>query len=264
MALDIKTVGTANLPDAARLCLAGRTLSDRPPAFTREVELESTRCKLSYLRTATTKGSKALVAYRDAMLVGYVEAHPIEEALAPVDGAGSHVLTCLRVPEPAERAEVERAVIDALAASLPASRGLAVLAREKDWAPLGFTDIGRDASEVDGFERVLWWRPIAGGDPPRAVPVDRKIPRIPGKVRVDLFTSHRCPWDKYVFDVVRGVCRTLKDEVVVYETDCTRRREILRSGVSAGIAVNGRFQPWVRPHRLPDPHVVRRTLEAAV
>lgn len=265
MPLEIKPIGASNLPDAARLCLAGRSLSDRPPAFTREVELESTRCKLGYLRTATMKGSKALAAYQSGMLVGYVEAHPIEEALVPVEGKGCHVIGCLRVPETEERAEVEPAMVEALVKALPQSTGLAVLARDKDWAPLGFTEIFREPSEVESSERVLWWRAIAGGTPPTTARVDRRIPRIEGKVRVDLFTSHRCPWDQYVFDLVRHVCKSMKDaEVVVYETDCTRRREVLRSGVSAAIAINGRYQPWVRPHRLPDDHMIRREIERAV
>ena len=265
MALDIKAIGAGNLPDAARLCLAGRTLSDRPPAFTREVELESTRCKLSYLRTATMKGSKALAAYRSGMLVGYVEAHPIEEALVPVDGKGCHVIGCLRVPEESERAEVEPVLIDALVKAVPQSKGLAVLARDKDWKPLGFTEAFREPSEVESIDRVLWWKAVTGGDAPKTVAVDRKIPKIEGKVRVDLFTNHRCPWDQYVFDLVRRVCTSMKDAtVVVYETDCSRRREVLRSGVAAAIAVQGRYQPWVRPNRLPDDHTVRRTIEAAI
>ncbi|MCE9634832.1 MAG: hypothetical protein K8T90_03925 [Planctomycetes bacterium] len=263
MPLEIKPIGAANLPDAARLCLAGRTLSDRPHAFTREVEIESTRCKLSYLRGAMQKGALALAAYRTGMLVGYVEAHAIGEALVPLAGEACHAITCLRVPELAERAEVEHELVAALAAALPASRGFAVVAREKIWSALTFEEIERSESEVDGFDRVVWWRPVAGGDPPKLVPVDRKLPKIPGKVRVDVFASDRCPWDRYVFDIVRQTCAAFKTGVVVYETDCTKRREVLRSGVTAAVAVNGRFQPWLRPHRLPDAHAVRRVIESA-
>jgi hypothetical protein len=111
---------------------------------------------------------------------------------------------------------------------------------------------------------VLWWRQIGPGDPPRFAAVDRKLPRIPGKSRVDLFASDRCPWDRYVFDMVRGICDRMKNDVVVYETDCNKRRNVLRSGVSCAIAVNGLFQPWVRPHRLPDEHMIRRVLEDSV
>jgi hypothetical protein len=42
------------------------------------------------------------------------------------------------------------------------------------------------------------------------------------------------------------------------------RNNVLRGGVSCGIAVNGRFQAWVRPYRLPDEHIIRRTLDDAV
>lgn len=266
MALEIKTIGTANLPDAARLCLAGKSLSDRPPAFTREVELDSTRCKLSLLRGAMLKGACALAAYRSGMLVGYVESFPIEEALVPVEGRGIQVITCLRVPEEAERAEVEFEMVKALAAALPGRKGLAVLARDKVWTALGFEELERDGSEIEAMDRVLWWRATNGGDAdrPKVAPVDRKIPRIEGKARLDLFTSDRCPWDRYVFSLVRDIASKMKDDVVVYETDCTRRRAVLRAGVAAGIAVNGRFQPWLRPYRLPDANTVRRTLEGAV
>ena len=43
--LEIRDITASNLPDAARLCLAGKTLSDRPRAFTKSVEVDSTRCK---------------------------------------------------------------------------------------------------------------------------------------------------------------------------------------------------------------------------
>lgn len=264
MSLDIRPIGTANLPDAARLCLAGRSLSDRPRAFTREVEMEATRCKLSYLRGAMAKGARALAAYRAGMLVGYVEAHAVEEALIPVEGSDVHLIGCLRVPEEAERAEVEYELVESLARQL-APRGLAVLARDKMWTPLKFEEVARDASEVEAYDRVLWWRAAPGQTAaPKIAPVQRKIPRIEGKVRVDLFTSDRCPWDRYVHGLTRDVCATLKGEVVVYETDCSRRREVLRSGVTSAIAINGRFQPWFRPFRLPDEHVIRRTIESAV
>jgi hypothetical protein len=262
--LEIREVTSSNLPDAARLCLAGKSLSDRPRAFTREVELDSTRCKLSLLSEQMRAGSRAQAAYRDGMLVGYLEVHPIAQALVPLEGADCHVIGCVRVPEAHEREEVEKALVDHAAAALSGSRGLAVLAREKDWGGCGFTDAAHEAAEVAGFERVLWWRPIAGGDPPKIAQVDRKLARIPGKTRVDLFTSERCPWDRYVFDLVRGVCSRMKNNVVLYETDCTKRRNVLRAGVTCGVAVNGQFQPWVRPYRLPDEHMIRKTLEDAV
>ena len=56
----------------------------------------------------------------------------------------------------------------------------------------------------------------------------------------------------------------MKGEVVLYETDCNKRRNVLRAGVACGIAVNGQFQAWVRPYRLPDEHMIRRTLDDAV
>jgi hypothetical protein len=262
--LEIRDITSSNLPDAARLCLAGKTLSDRPKAFTRDIELDSTRCKLSALREQMAAGAKAHAAYRDGMLVGYLEYHPIERALAPLEGEGCHVIQCVRVPETAERAEVEVALVEHAVKTVPASRGLAVLAREKEWTSCGFTDPAREAAEVQGFERVLWWRQIAPGDAPKIAPVDRKLPRIPGKVRVDLFFADRCPWDKYVFDMVRSVCARMKGEVVLYETDCNKRRNVLRAGVTCGVAVNGQFQSWVRPYRLPDEHMIRRTLDDAV
>jgi hypothetical protein len=258
MSLDIRPIGAANLPDAARLCLAGASLSDRPRGFTREVETEAQRCKLSMLRPAMAAGAAAFAAYRSGMLVGYVEAHPVEKAPDPVDGTGVHVLHCLRVPEAAERGEVEPALLDALAAK--ATGGVAVLAREKAWGALGFREMERGAAEVHSSERVLWFRGPEGVVP-RTVPVQRNLPRPPGKARVDLFTSDRCPWDRYVFDLVRGVCGTMKAEVALFETDCNRRREVLRTGVVSAVAINGTFQPWVRPWRLPDEHMIRRTLE---
>jgi len=203
-------------------------------------------------------GAAAFAAYRSGMLVGYAEAHPVERAPDPVDGAGFLVLHCLRVPEEGERAEVEGALVEALAGKSPG--GLAVLAREKDWGAHGFREVAREASEVAGDERVLWLR---GPETTKAriVPVERKFAVPAGKARVDLFTSDRCPWDRYVFDLVRGVCAARKAEVALFETDCNRRREVLRWGVVSAVAVNGRHQPWVRPWRLPDEHSISKALD---
>ena len=62
-----------NRPDAARLCLAGASLSDRPKGFTREVEVDCTRAKLSFLQERQFDGAKAWAAYRAGSLVGYLE-----------------------------------------------------------------------------------------------------------------------------------------------------------------------------------------------
>ncbi len=264
MPLEIRNITAANLPDAARLCTAGASLGDRPKAFTREVEQESSRCKLSMLRSRMTAGARAFAAYREGLLVGYAELFPVEQSVAPVAGAGFHVLQCLRVPERAERVEVENDLCDAAAAAIPESAGIVAVARDKEWGSLGFTEVEREASEVDGDVRVLWYRKIKGGAEPKFVPIERKYPRPEGKVRLDLFTNERCPWDKYVFDMVRAVAAPRRSEIALFETDCTRRREVLRYGVTAGVAINGRFQPWVRPYRLPDEHTIRRTLEAAM
>ena len=67
---DIQSVNAANLPDAVRLCLAGKSFGDRPEGFTREVETECSRCKLSVVRDQQMSGGAAFVAYRDGMLVG--------------------------------------------------------------------------------------------------------------------------------------------------------------------------------------------------
>jgi hypothetical protein len=261
---EIRDIGTANLPDAARLCLAGKSPGDRPRAFTKDVELDATRCKLSLLHERMARGARAFAAFREGLLAGYLEVHPVAAAPVPVAGENCHVLQCVRVPQTAERGETERALIDHAAGELAASGGLAVIAREKDWSACGFAVAARDGAEVPGHERVLWWRGLAGGKPPRLVPIDRHLAKIPGKVRVDLFVAERCPWDRYVFDLVRGVCGRMKNAVVVYETDCNDRRNVLRSGIACGIAVDGVFQPWVRPYRLPDEPGIRRTLEDAM
>lgn len=262
--LEIRDVTSSNLPDAARLCLAGKSLGDKPRAFTKEIEVDSTRCKLSLLREQQAGGALAHVAYRDGLLVGYLEHHPIERALSPVQGEDCRVIHCVRVPEVQERVEVEHALVEHAAKSCPAVRGLAVIAREKDWTACGFRETERAPAEVPGFERILWWRAVQTGAPPTLCPVDHKLPKIPGKVRVDLFAADRCPWDRYVFDLVRDICASKKRDVLVYEMDCNKRANVVRAGVACGIAVNGQFQPWVRPYRLPDAHAVRRAIDDAV
>ena len=56
----------------------------------------------------------------------------------------------------------------------------------------------------------------------------------------------------------------MRAQVVMYETDCNQRKNVKRSGVVAGIALNGRFQPWLRPYKLPGEHEVRRAFEDAL
>jgi hypothetical protein len=45
----------------------------------------------------------------------------------------------------------------------------------------------------------------------------------------------------------------MTNDVAVHETDCNRRRKVLRSGVSCGIAVNGLFQSFLRDALHPVP-----------
>ena len=260
--LEIKPITAANLPDAVRLCLAGSTPGDRPRAFTREVEVDCSRCKLAALRDRQRAGGAAWAAYRSGALVGYLELHAVADALAPVRGGTGHVLQCLRIPEPALREEVEAALVEHAFAALGPSAGLAVVAREKDWSRHGFV-LAEDAmSEVAGDARMLWWR--GAGEPPGLVEPVRDFPLVDGRVRVDLFTSGRCPWDEYVAKLVRDVAAAMADRVVLFETDCGVRDAILRTGVVSACAVNGRYRPWYRPHILPDEHTIRRAIENVV
>ncbi len=262
--LEIKQIRLSNLPDASRLCVSGKDPADRPRAFTPDVEQACMRKKLGLLSRKMRGGAVAYTAYRSGMLVGYIELHPVKEALAPVGGEDCYVVQCLRVPEPLERPDTELALIDAAADVWGKSRGLAVVAREKDWSLLGFEEAERGPDQAIGYERVLWFkRGEKEGDAPQFLRMQRDWPSGTKKVRVEMFVSDRCPWDRYVFDLVRGVCSHMQHQVEIYETDTNDRREIERSGISVGIAINGQFLNWLRPYRLPSEHEIRRAIDNA-
>lgn len=259
--IDIQPITAENLPDAVRLCLTGKSLADRPSAFTREVETECSRCKLGLVRERQMSGGAAFAAYHDGMLVGYAELHTIADAVAPLDGKEGHVLQCLRVPEEPLREIVERALIDHAFAQLGARGGIAVLARGKDWAPYGFRQVSLSCAERITDDRALWWR--GNGEPPKILEPQRDFALIEGKVRVDLFTSERCAWDIYVCDLVRKVAESMPS-VVLFETECMDRRTVRETGVVSAVAVNARYMAWFPPHKVPDEDDIRREFELAL
>ncbi len=257
--LEIRSITADNLPDAVRLCLSGKTFGDRPRAFTRDVETECARCKLALVRDRQMSGGAAFAAYQHGLLVGYAELHTVRDALAPLDGKSGHVLQCLRVPEYGVRETVEKALVEHAFEELGGRGGIAVLAREKDWSGLGFSEAARSCGEVISDDRVLWWR--GEGAAPRVIDPERDFALVNGKVRVDLFTSARCPWDLFVADLVRSAAAAMTDDVVLFETDCSTRRAVKRAGVVSAVAINGTYMPWYRPHTLPDEHAIRRAFE---
>ncbi len=259
--LEIKPITAANLPDAVRLCLAGATPGDRPRAFTKDVEIDCSRCKLATLREKQFSGGRAYAAYRDGSLVGYAELHATADAIAPVSGGRGHVLQCVRVPEAALRDSVEAALVERAFDDVGSGGGIAVLARDKDWSRHGFAVVDDAMSEILGDPRMLWWKD-GGGEAPRIVDPERSFPLIHGKVRIDLFSSDRCPWDTYVAMLVRNVAAAMSDEVVLFDTDCSDRKTVARTGVVSACAIQGRYQPWYRPYVLPDEHRIRRAIEA--
>lgn len=259
--LEIQPITAENLPDAVRLCLVGESLSDRPSAFTRDVETECSRCKLALVRERQMSGGAAYAAYQDEMLVGYIELHTMGDALAPVDGTAGHVIQCLRVPELGMREMTEQALVEHAFEQHGGRGGLAVVARGKDWSAHGFRQVGLSCAEQITEDRVLWWR--GDGEPPKLVEPQRDFAFVEGKVRVDLFTSERCAWDIYVCDLVRQVAESMPN-VVLFETECMDRKTIRETGVVSAVAVNARYMTWFKPHRVPDEDEIRRTLEQAL
>jgi len=260
--LEILPITADNLPDAVRLCLSGRARGERPSGFTRDVETECARCKLALVRDKQMSGGVAYAAYLDEMLVGYAELHSIRDAVAPLDGKSGHVLQCLRVPEQPLRETVEPALVEHAFSEIGGRGGIAVLARGKDWSAHGFSEMDRSCAEVIADDRVLWWR--GAGEPPRILEPQREFALVEGKVRVDLFTSERCAWDLFVADRVRAAAAEMSDQVVLFETDCSERRTVKRTGVVSAVAINGKYMPWYRPHTLPDEPAIRRAFEDAI
>jgi hypothetical protein len=192
--------------------------------------------------------------------VGVLEYYPIEVAPYPVIGDDLFVINCLQVPEREHRDEVEKQLVRECVNDWSSRKGVVVLGRSKSWDELGFEEVLRDAwPERD--ELILWLYKFWEVEEPRLAPVARDFPVLKHRVRVDIFDSGHCPWDYYVISLVEKAAEELGNDVVVEHHDASTREAVLKYGLTSGVAVNGDFQPWLRPHPMPTSRQVKEKLE---
>ena len=258
--LEVKEIRPSNLADCTRLCV-GKSL---PPGLDSFAAVDMQRAKLAFFRERKGGGAAARAAYRDGVLAGVLEWYPVELSPTPVAGKDLFVVNCARAAEKDARGEVLGALVRAAEPAWGLRAGVAAVGRNRSWEEFGFEAVGRRrAPEKDGGTQTLYLRKFS----PEAEARFLETPATPGpdagRVRVDLFVSDRCPWDGYLFDLVRKACVSHGTKVQVFEHDCRTREAVERTGVGAGVAVNGRFQPVLRPYLLPDERAIRRMLDLA-
>jgi hypothetical protein len=196
--------------------------------------------------------------------VGSLEWYPVEISPTPVAGKDLFVVNCSRVAEPAARSEILGGMVKAAEEAWAKRAGVAVIGRNRSWEEFGFESVDRRrAPEKDGGSQVLFLRKFRPDAEVRFLDPVRELAPEPGRLRVDLFVSHRCPWNGFVFDIVRRACASHGKPVQVIEHDCSTREGVEKFGVGAGVAVNGVFHPLLRPHLLPTEREVHRILDLA-
>ena len=260
--LEIKSVNIANLPDIVSPCILSGTLGGNSSLPT-EVAEDMTREKLGYYHDRMRAGAAAKVACRGKRVLGVLEYYPIEVAPYPVIGEDLFVINCLQVPEREGRDEIEKQLVRECVKDWSSRKGVVVLGRGKSWDELGFEEVTRDAwPERD--ELILWLMKFWEVEEPRLAPVERDFPALKNRVRVDVFDSGHCPWGFYVTRIVEKVAEELGPQVFVEKHDTSTREAVLKYGISSGIAVNGDFQTWLRPHPVPTEKQIRQKLEEII
>jgi hypothetical protein len=201
-----------------------------------------------------------VAAYRGKRPVGLLEYYPIEVAPVPVIGNDLFVINCLQVPHREQREEVEKDLVAACVKDWSTRKGVIVLGRGKPWDTLGFEEVTRDAWP-EGGELILWLMKFWEVEEPRLASGDREVSLVRGKVRIEIYESNHCPWDYYVNSLVEEVADEFGSAVLLDKVDTSSRDAVLKHGVTAGIALNGEFQRWLRPHPLPTEGMVRDAIE---
>lgn len=257
--LEVRNVTVANLPDLVTPCMIGGTLGSHL-SLSSEQAGEMTRDKLAFFHERMRKGASAMAAYRGHRIVAVLEYYPVELAPFPIVGNDLFVINCLQVPEREGRELVEKELVAACVKDWSTRKGVVVLGREKAWDALGFEEVLK-AEWPEGDDLTLWLMKFWEVEEPRLVPVkwDFSVPK--GRVKIDVFESGYCPWGRYVFDLVRKVAEEFGSAAVVDTWNCESREKVLECGVRAGVALNGEFRKWLRPHPLPTADTVRRAIE---
>ncbi len=259
--IQVKDVKLVNLQDGARLCVGAKT----PPNLDKEAVLDLHRSKLAFYQQRTAAGAGAKAAYRDGLLVASVDWYPLELAPLPVEGKDLFAVNCIRVGDRAARTEILTEIFRVAEPAWQKRAGVVAVTRKKSLAEFGWEEIDRmRPPEREGDDLVLYLRKFKPEATASFLKPTRDLSPAAGKVRLDLFLSTHCPWDGYVFDLVRRVAQSYRERPLeLHEWDCNRRENVVKYGVAAGVAINGVFQPLLRPHRLPEERSVRRLFEEA-
>ena len=257
--LEIQELTVGTLPDLVAPCMIAGTLGSHLTLPT-DLADDMSRGKLAYHHERRVAGAAACVARLNGRAVGVLEYYPIEVAPVPVLGRDLFVIHCLQVPGRDHREEIERELVGAAVTRWSSRKGVVVLGREKPWDKLGFEEVSRD-EWPEGGELILWQMKFWEVEEPRLTPVRRNFHLFRGKVMVHIFESSSCPWTIYLTRLVEEVAAEIGSGVIVDKIDCNDRKNVLEHGVTGGVALNGKFQRWLRPHPAPTRSTIRAAIE---
>ena len=258
--VEVKEIKLANLVDCTKACV-GKKL---PPGLDQFAGVDMQRAKLAFFREHRGQGAGALAAYRDGALVGSLEWYPVELSPTPVSGKDLFVVHCMRALEKEAREEIAGALVKAAEPAWSKRAGVAAVGRNRSWEGFGFAVADRRKSpEKGGGTETLFLKKNRPEAEAKFLEPEKLQRPGPGRFQVDLYLSDRCPWNGYIYDVVRRACASYGKPVNVVEHDCRTRAGVEKCGVGAGIAINGELQPLLRPHLLPDERSIHRLLDLA-
>ena len=258
--LEVRDVRLANMADCSKSCVAGSL----PPGLDSFGVVDMQRAKMAFFRKHREAGAGARAAFRDGKLVGSLEWYPLELSPTPVSGKDIFVIHCARTVEPGARSEVLAELVRSSEEAWSARAGVAALGRKRSWEEFGFQAVdSRRAPEKDAGTQTLYLKTFREGAEVGFLVPKAGIAPEPGKLRVDLFLSDACPWNGYVFDLVKKACASYGKPVRVFEHDCRARLGVEAVGLGAAVAINGVFHPLLRPHLLPDERTIHRILDLA-
>lgn len=257
--LEVRRIDAGNLPKLVNPCLLTGFLQSKVNLEAESAEA-AIRGKLAFFHDRRLNGAGARVAVRGDKVVGLIEWYPVEIAPVPLVGEDLHVVNCLQVPERGEREEIEARLVEACVGDWSRRRGVAVLARDKDWGSFGFRPVG-EGRWPTGEELTVWLLDLDGAASPTLMPVNLEEDVPPGRAVVHVYETDRCPWSIYLQAMVGEVAEAMSPEVILEVTDMNERKNVLRHGISGGITINGEMQPWYRPHPIPNRRDVRRRIE---
>lgn len=230
-------------------CLETKTeLTDRE-----QTALRAAKMKADWLSKMMKRGLSGRIVYDDEVAIGFIEYMPIELSLFH-KGENLYIVNCMVAPHVPPWGGPHRPRIAGCGGSLVHAMIKDIKNKCKGIVtPLGFAytenlvgffmKFGFEEFENEGLKMLIKkFEPV---ELPLSVCYERKyeFQRVPDKVVIDIFWSHRCPVDPFNLLNVREVCKEFTNRVILNEFCIDDQGILKKHGIESGTYVNGEF-PW--------------------